>query len=90
MCGNPCFYRNFRNIRARLATAGFTATCKGTEENSALFGGIASALLVLSILLLIGLIAAIVSCLKWKKRYEGLSEEHRPILPRTEQHVIYS
>lgn len=66
--------------------------CKGTvlKESSSLFGGIAGALLVLSILLLVGLIAAIVSCLKWKKRYESLGEEHRPVLARTEQHVVYS
>jgi len=91
LCHEPCLYKDFRGLGSRLNTNDFTALCKETNASSSLYGGIASVLLILTILLLVGLVAAILSCLKWKRQYEALAEEERrPLLTvvRTEDRTI--
>ncbi|KAI6191569.1 Prostatic acid phosphatase [Aphelenchoides bicaudatus] len=80
-CEEPCKYSEFRQLRQRTTLRDFDALCKQLDVRQDLYGGLASAFIILSVLLLVALIAALVSCQNWRKRYERLAnEEQQPLL----------
>jgi len=81
LCGTPCYYRNFKDLRYRLSTNDFNLVCRETASRTTLYRTIATVLSILLILLILALVAAIWACMNWRKRYQKLlDEEQRPLI----------